>query len=393
MGWRDQLRPATFRGAAFKVQAHSSDVAGRRLHTHEYPGRDKPYPEDLGLKTREFSIDAYVVGDDYMAARDALIDACAKAGPGELVHPYLGTLSVACSGCQLREGSDEGRMARFSLSFIDAGDNRYPAATADTGKAVDIASTNAIAAVEDDFSGSFSVDGLPGFVSDAGAGLVEKASGDILSAAGLATSAAYVSLAAGVASQAATLIRSPELLAGQLTGLVAGAVDEIGPAREAVSGLSKLATFGSDLAGVPLTTATRIQQAANQAALVSLVRRAGIIEAARVVPGIDFAYQQEAFDLRDELGVLLDGEMETASDPVYRGLVGVRAALVKDVNSRAPGLAKIVSARAASTEPSLVTAYRLYGDASRADEIAARNRLRHPGFVPGGESLEVLSDV
>jgi len=42
--------------------------------------------------------------------------------------------------------------------------------------------------------------------------------------------------------------------------------------------------------------------------------------------------------------------------------------------------------------PAIVLAYRLYGDAERADEIVARNRVRHPGFVPGGQPLEVLSN-
>jgi prophage DNA circulation protein len=39
-----------------------------------------------------------------------------------------------------------------------------------------------------------------------------------------------------------------------------------------------------------------------------------------------------------------------------------------------------------------VVAHQLYGDATKADEIIARNRnVRHPGFVRGGQALEVLS--
>jgi len=393
MGWRDQLRPATFRGAAFKVASHSADVAGRRVHTHEYPGRDNPYPEDLGRKTREFSIEAYVIGADYMAARDALIDACAKAGAGELIHPYLGTLSVACTGCQLRETSDEGRLARFSLSFVDAGDNSYPVASADTGTAVDIASTDAIAAVEGDFADTFSVDGRPGFVSDGAVDLVGKAANAILSMGGPSASSTSNIAAADLTSQAGQLVRTPATLAGRITGLVASTAGEAGTGRDRVNALTSLASFGDDIAPIPETTSTRIQQAANQQVTVALVRRTALIEAARSVPNVTFANQREAFDLRDELGGRLDGEMETASDPVYRGLANVRAAMVRDTNARAPGLAQVVSTTPKATEPCLVTAYRLYGDAGQADEIAARNRLRHPGFVPGGKTLEVLTRV
>lgn len=44
------------------------------------------------------------------------------------------------------------------------------------------------------------------------------------------------------------------------------------------------------------------------------------------------------------------------------------------------------------TLPSLLVAYQIYGDAGRADEIAARNTPRHPGFLVGGNQLEVLAD-
>ena len=40
--------------------------------------------------------------------------------------------------------------------------------------------------------------------------------------------------------------------------------------------------------------------------------------------------------------------------------------------------------------PALVLAYDLYEDAARADEIATRNRINHPGFLPP-IPLQVLS--
>jgi prophage DNA circulation protein len=42
--------------------------------------------------------------------------------------------------------------------------------------------------------------------------------------------------------------------------------------------------------------------------------------------------------------------------------------------------------------PSLLVAYQIYGDAGRADEITKRNEPRHPGFLMGGNQLEVLAD-
>ncbi|EPY2517038.1 DNA circularization N-terminal domain-containing protein [Escherichia coli] len=76
-GWRDRLQDASFRGVPFKVEEESAGT-GRRVETHEYPNRDKPYTEDLGKITFRPSITAYVVGDDCFDQRDRLIDCAAE---------------------------------------------------------------------------------------------------------------------------------------------------------------------------------------------------------------------------------------------------------------------------------------------------------------------------
>lgn len=88
MTWKDRLQDASFRGVPFKVEEESAGT-GRRVETHEYPNRDKPYTEDLGKVTFRPSITAYVVGDDCFDQRDRLIDALNKPGPGTLVHQLL----------------------------------------------------------------------------------------------------------------------------------------------------------------------------------------------------------------------------------------------------------------------------------------------------------------
>ena len=135
MSWRDRLLSASFRGAAFHVRQHS-ETGGRRLVVHEYPGEEEPFTEDLGRRAGGWQVEGYIVGGDYHAARDGLRRACNASGPGTLVHPYLGTLRVACDQVTVSERSDEGRVARFSMRFVEAGRNRYPAARTDTGAAV-----------------------------------------------------------------------------------------------------------------------------------------------------------------------------------------------------------------------------------------------------------------
>ena len=57
-------------------------------------------------------------------------------GPGELVHPYLGSVSVVCRACNLRESTREGRMCRLTLEFVESGENIHPTDRADSAAVV-----------------------------------------------------------------------------------------------------------------------------------------------------------------------------------------------------------------------------------------------------------------
>ncbi len=156
MAWRDDLLEGSYRGAAFQIESHEAS-GGRRVHVHEYPGRDDSWPEDLGKKTGEYEVECYVIGPDYFPARDALIAACEAAGPAVLVHPYLGVRRAACTGYKVTETSQRGGMASFTLTLVDAGRERYPAALPDTAAAVRDAATAAETAMAAQFADGFTV--------------------------------------------------------------------------------------------------------------------------------------------------------------------------------------------------------------------------------------------
>lgn len=86
------------------------------------------------------------------------------------------------------------------------------------------------------------------------------------------------------------------------------------------------------------------------------------------------------------------GQSETF---IYLGKLQV--ALVRDITDRVINLPRVMSVKPSETEPALVIANRLYGDdldivESMANDIKQRNNVAHPGFIKGGESLEVLSN-
>lgn len=165
MTWKDRLQDASFRGVPFKVEEESTGT-GRRVETHEYPNRDKPYTEDLGKITFRPSITAYVVGDDCFDQRDRLIDALNKPGPGTLVHPTYGELKVCVDGeVRVSTSKSEGRIVRFDLKFVEAGELSYPTSGAATAQTLMSSCSALDDCISDSFS-SFSIDGVADFVQN-----------------------------------------------------------------------------------------------------------------------------------------------------------------------------------------------------------------------------------
>lgn len=389
-----------FRGAEFLIEGHDLS-GGRRIALHEFPLRDVPYAEDMGRRARTWAIECFTLGDD-SAARDALIEALEGAGPGTLIHPYLGTLHAVVQDFRVAESTGAARIARFSITFAEAGERIVPAATADTASALDGAATAASAAAMDGFTDQFDVGGWASYVSD---GALSDLSGFIAQAEGWArmvrmASSDASSLARRIGSFAArlgTLIGLPETLAGEIGGIIANLAGYASTPMGAVSGLASARDYQRRAVYVRGSTPARAQIVTNAMATEALVRRAAVIESARAVAtmrfGVDGApvSSVEAAALRDALADQIDLEAEVADDATSTALVALRAALVRHINTKAAALPGLAQVTPKATLPALVLAHRIHGDASRADEIIARNRVRHPGFVPGGVALEVLN--
>ena len=162
MGWKDKMRPGSFRGAAFFAMS-ADDSGGRRRAQHIYAGREEPYSEDLGRKQKEFSLTVFCIGRDYMVQRDILEKALNEKGAGRLIHPWRGELMVTVD-YRVQHSTEHGGMCTFTLNCTEAGHNQQPSVTADTSAgllaAADRAKLSAIAG----FKNRFKTKGLPEFV-------------------------------------------------------------------------------------------------------------------------------------------------------------------------------------------------------------------------------------
>jgi len=113
-----------------------------------------------------------------------------------------------------------------------------------------------------------------------------------------------------------------------------------------------------------------------------------------------FASYDEAVATRDWVAGLLDARALAAADEGEddraAAFEALMRAMVRDISARGGTLARLYAYRLGDTQPALVLANRLYGalgdiDAQAAD-LVARNSIRHPGFVPGGSEIGVLTN-
>lgn len=413
MTWRDKYRTASFRGVEFHVESAES-AHGRRQAVHEHAQRDVPYTEDLGRKAREFSLTGYLVGKEYDLQRDRIIEACEQAGPGALVHPYRGEMTVVCRGLTVSESSDDGGMCRLTFTFLESGEASYPSTSIDHVNAISAAGNQVTVEAEQGFLKEYVTEGYPAFVVEsASARLAEF--GEFLSSPGAALSdnleaaSAFYSKARALTSGAYDLAMKPLRMADSVLDLVGSVRSAFGSSAFGV--LTDLFDRYSTAFGGRASTASRQQQAANYNAMNALVRQAALAEAAQAAvvtettvtlanggtrpatADTEYDSHQQAVDTRDALVDRLDTEAEsTQSDAAYIALSALRTEVVKAVPNPAQDLPRLVSYAPRQTLPSLLVAYQLYGDAARADEIARRNSPRNPGFLIGGQSLEIVAN-
>lgn len=416
MAWRDNYRAATFRGVGFFVATADSNH-GRRQAVHETAQRDIPYTEDLGRKSREFGIAGYLLGKDYDVAREELIKACEQAGPGVLVHPYRGELNVVCRGLTVSESSEEGGKCTISMSFLEAGEASYPSAKIDSVNAISEKGNEVTEAAKGNFVSDFLTKGYPSFVADAATAQIKDLS-DFLSSPEFIVSSDiqavsdYYDKVKSIGANAFELIQAPIEFADQV-------IDAIGSVRSSFGG----SAFGmlmdlydqyfssDDHSSRSGSTPSRQQVVKNSNAVAGLVRQAAISQAASaavitqtteavsnggtktVSAPTKYDSYEEAITVRTELADRLDVESETTNnDLVYVAVTDLRTAVVQAVPDPDQDLPRLASYSPPQTLPSLLVAYQLYGDAGRADDIVGRNAPRRPGFLTGGQQLEVLAN-
>lgn len=400
MSWRDELLPATYNGIPFYVDTESLEF-GRRIQLNEYPFSETPNTLNIGRKARKYTINAYVIGDEYLADRNALLEMIENTTvAGILTLPTLAPILVyPTDECQQVFNNQEGGRELFKLVFVEAGVNLFPSIGNDTQLQSALEAAQAAIAIYEDFKQRFATNSFPDFISGDASSKVEDFTNVIGLAAqtGVASQSNFSDFSNNLTafqSNINTNIASADATGGGIKDLVIGLSTIYSSPTDAYNAQKQLAQYGSTYLPITVTTNWQQQQLDNQNALINSVVNTALIQMALSTSQMTFASRQDALTIRDEVAALIRARLfilgDQGNDTQFNALTRMLVKMVNDINARSATLKNIEFVQTVDSIPAIVFAYENYGTTDAEADVIARNNIRRPLFIPPGATLEVL---
>lgn len=394
MAWKDNLRPASFRGVTFFVDS-SQKTGGRRVQFHEFPDRDNPFAEDLGRVGKTYKIDGHILGEDYDQIKKQLEEAADKDGPGELIHPYYGTLFVQLGAFSIDEDTKEGGIAKVSFQFYETTDLRYPKPLEDKAKALSDASDKAKAASKNSFDKKFSITKLAGSAVDTARNGVRFAADTIQNATkgiqaeiqGIADLAFSIK---NLKAEVNDLLQSPSKLSQRLLDNLALLESAVSAPKGRFQSHASMFKFVATATTLNESTPTRAREKSNDDALNTFMKQSAIVNAANQISEVDYESTEEAVKVREQLRDLIEEQLQTTDDDdVYQSFNQLMAEVVRILPDSDSELPSVQEEEIKEPTPSLILAYDLFENFESEEDILARNKIVHPAFISG--NIEVVN--
>lgn len=421
--WSGTLAPASYRGVPFFVQKDDLK-GGRRLVVHEFPHADDPYVEDLGRKARHVRVTAYLVSDTADADAKRLAAALDAGGAATLSLP-MDRLEAHCNDWGRAFDKDRLGFIAFDLDFVREGAGAAPLSLDSLVRVVEFAAgrfagTDAVPGpLRQAFTAVYQGLAVAGFVTEAAAIIVRDF------AATLDAVRATVPLDPDAAPVVQQLIAdlyddAPALVGTGATGslysargyaasgantaapaIVDRVVDTVSALADAMTSADlarafvPLQTFGADLAPIMPSTPSRRTEAANRAALLTLTRVSALVQWVAAISAMTYSDRRSAIQARADVAEAIDHELQTltgaGTSALWSALTDLQGQATSALSRQVADLAPVLAVEAGTRMPSAWWAHRLYGTPERADELARRNRVKHPLFMP--KAFEAPSHV
>lgn len=366
---------ASFRGVKFCIESHEHET-GRRSVRHEYPYHDDAFMEDLGCKTREFTINGFVSGKFCRDQRDRLLTACEKEGSGDLIHPHYGQKKVVCTGCRVSESALERGIIYFNLQFTESG----PEVTIDLIPSFlkDLAAFELIGNVTAFITNSY--DTLDGSTDTLWSvtELFDRSLSPVTALNG--TLGSFYSGMSDFKSNILNLVLDPARCVNTVVQLFSplsqpdsNPAHLVGPIEHAFSREEALGIRP----GTPVESLTPEQRKKlDVVIMMRLIALGSILKSETLTDDLDDEDWKTLFDVIDR------SLEETTSDEIFSDLERLRAellVLINEENRKRTGQITLIGAL-----PSLVLTHQIYGNLEKEDQIIELNPTSNPCFIGPG---------
>lgn len=393
--WTKTLWRTSYKGAAFWVETDTEGGA-RRIVIHEFPMRDTPYLEDLGERYRDYTVTAYVASDRADTEAAALMATCAQRGPGVMVLPTIGPVLVRCLEFSRTHERDRLGFIAHELRFVREGASGALASVASLVNMIFIQAEAAASVVAEAFAAAAFIKSVPDYVSEALQFGTENALATmevirtsyvndpaVSSAQRDAIQLAYAALPEIMTNEDQVALQT---VGKSVVDISMALVESMDPAT-ALSVMAEILIDTPVVVNVsaPVTSIWHNEVRANAQSASTLLRIAALTAYCEAIAKIKLTDRQSAITLRANVSTYFDQQLEALPSEAYDlffAMTRMRDATVEYLSRSIIDLAPVVRVTANLGLPSLYWAWRLYKDPTRSTELAERNRVPHPSFMP-----------
>ena len=410
--WGDRFyRRASFKGIPFWVDDYSLD-AGRRQAIQKFPGNQYTNVQDLGRDSAGIRVSAYLLGDDYDLDRKSLESALLEGGKGELYLPFRGPLTVTIVGrVRVDESGRERGICRIIFECIES----KPAPSHSRTIAIEVNNNAASARQASRFSFADKFEDmklLPESRKYTARAALNEFSDVVVDIQGRVSAfIAEIPSAANVAIRLSGALNELINTPLDLNDAIVNAIESSYISMRSIgdTGANVISTWGAggpvrilkdqtfttvdEFTPPTISTSTNSGTIEQQGvdALYRMIRLNLLYTFASLITDLPFESRQQAIALRTEYIATIDPIVEELFGTEYEAVYNLNPSVGLFLEEVAATLPNIASFTPSDALPSLVLAQMIYGDATRENEIVLRNSITHPGFVPEGEPLEILS--
>lgn len=396
----DKLYQASFKGVPFLVDLSQpiSTRVGRKQALFEYPVSDRQKVEDLGLKPRQFVLTAIIKGsgDEYIQARDRFLEVLeGDDGPGELIHPTMGTfLDYVARPSTLIEVLTEAGKATIEITFEKSDQDTQPQEGESALSEVNTKTESAIESVTQEITDSFGVDFSQNFAP--AKALLEDFSGFVGSAVDrvnqvTGTIDQFKAELDSFTEDIVTLIQTPAQLATEFSSLLVSVDNLFSAPQDALKVYSGLFDFGDDANEVSPTTVIRSERKQNQDVIIGACKGITLVQQYQLSAVVDYL---TVSDIEEQQQLLEDqfNSLDESLIPaeILDSINDVRASVNDFLTAQKLSASQVIEVFT-NEVPVAVLAFQYYGTNDLFDEIINLNRPKSNdiSFISG--DVEVVT--